>query len=243
MAGTSVANLLTAVRQHLVESSASFWTDQELTDHLNQGAHDLWRAIPDLYKDHFFTLDTTNVSYVANATTLTGVPTDVHRVTLIEPADLSTYPATTFTPMPYNHPDFSSARASVSISPNLRTFYYWVTKEGPPVSAPTIYVAPATDTTFSLAFAYVPTLKTMIYTGSPSSSQIATNPVPGESDQAVIAYAVAFARAKEKPDRLPDAGWLQIYGTEKQSILTALTPRQTQEPEVVEALFEPWAVD
>jgi hypothetical protein len=66
------------------------------------------------------------------------------------------------------------------------------------------------------------------------------NPIPGESDQALIAYIVAFARAKEREDRSPDPNWIAVYANEKQSILTRLTPRQSQEPDVVEALWGEW---
>ena len=52
-----------------------------------------------------------------------------------------------------------------------------------------------------------------------------------------MAWTVAFARAKEREDRSPDPAWLAIYATEKQNILTRLTPRQTQEPEIVGDMF------
>jgi hypothetical protein len=49
---------------------------------------------------------------------------------------------------------------------------------------------------------------------------------------------VAWARAKEREDRSPDPAWFATYSTDKQSLLTALTPRQEQEEEVVEGLFD-----
>ncbi len=54
---------------------------------------------------------------------------------------------------------------------------------------------------------------------------------------------VAWARAKQSSDGTPDAGWLAIYSTDKQGLLTALTPRQEQEEEVVEGMFEGLAED
>jgi hypothetical protein len=38
----------------------------------------------------------------------------------------------------------------------------------------------------------------------------------------------------------PDAGWLEKFTQEKAKIITAITPRQTQEPQLVEAMFEPY---
>ena len=66
------------------------------------------------------------------------------------------------------------------------------------------------------------------------------NPVPGGSDNALKAWTIAYANAKEGPQgaRIPDAGWLAVYATEKQTILTRLTPRQEQEPDVVDGLFD-----
>ena len=95
---------------------------------------------------------------------------------------------------------------------------------------PTIYVAPKLSAAVNLSMTYVPSLAVL--------TAISTNPVPGESDNAVIAWTVAYARAKERDDRAPDAGWLAIYGSEKQNILVSLSPRQTQEPVVATAMFE-----
>ncbi len=79
---------------------------------------------------------------------------------------------------------------------------------------------------------YVYTLPTLLDTDS--------NPIPGESDNALIAWCVAYAKAKEQEteQRVPDPGWLAIYNTEKQGLLVALTPRQEQEEEIAEGLFE-----
>ena len=81
-----------------------------------------------------------------------------------------------------------------------------------------------------LRLTYVPTLAAIVVGGN--------NPIPGESDNALIAWTTAYAMAKEADDATPDAGWLTIYGTEKTNILTSLTPRQTDDDDVAEAFFE-----
>ena len=63
------------------------------------------------------------------------------------------------------------------------------------------------------------------------------NPIPGESDNAVVAWTVAYARAKEREDRSPDPNWLAVYATEKQHLLQSLGLRQLQEPEFADAMF------
>jgi len=53
-----------------------------------------------------------------------------------------------------------------------------------------------------------------------------------------VAGIVAFASAKQRDDTSPDPNWLAILSTEKQSILTASTPRQEQEPEYIHGAFD-----
>ena len=216
----------------------AFWTDTELLNIGKRGISDLWAAILDLHQEHFLTVDATNVSLAANATQLTGVPADVFRVNVIEPRDLTVNNSArniAFVPRDYNHPDFQAARGqSVYDTSNDLTIYYAIVGAGSPIGAPTILTAPTISSALNLRLAYVPAL------GLSSTYPLSTdnNPIPGESDNAVIAWMVAFARGKEREDRSPDPAWLSIYSTEKQSLLTRLTPRQTQEPDFVEGMFE-----
>jgi len=53
----------------------------------------------------------------------------------------------------------------------------------------------------------------------------------------LIAWTVAFARAKESEDRSPDPNWLSVYATEKAHLLGSLGLRQLQEPEFAQAMF------
>lgn len=210
-----------------------FWSSEELIDILNKGIHDLWGALIDLNEDHHQTVDTTNVSMAADDDVLTGVPTDVFRVLLIEPLDMTASGAhrwVRFTPKPYNSSAFTNARALASQDPSAGLeIYYSVSQAGAPIGAPTIHVAPAVSTTITLRFVYVPTLAAKTASDS--------NPIAGQSDNALIAWTVAYARAKEREDRSPDPNWIAIYATEKNGLLVRLAPRQTQEPEVVEDFF------
>lgn len=199
---------------------------------MNAGIRDQWRDIVDLKAEHYLTIDET-VTLAANTNTLSGIPSDVHKVYLIEPADVSSTGSNVgliFKPQDYNHPEFQSARAIPNIDPQNATIYYAITGKGGPVNPPTIYVAPKVSSAVTLSFCYVPTL------GSFTTSDL--NPVPGESDQALIAWTVAFARAKEREDRSPDPSWLAVYATEKQHLLQSLGLRQLQEPMYVDALFQ-----
>lgn len=232
---TLISAIETQARRHLIETTASFWTSAELVDIIAKGCLDLWRPIVDLKQEYYLTVDPTHVTMEANATTLTGVPPNVHKVYLIEPLDNGSNGANQglhFDPLDYNDPKFRAARASASTDPSNGVIYYAVTGQGAPVAAPVIYVAPTVSSRLTLRFCYVPVLAV--------SDLTAENPVPipGEADNALIAWTVAFARAKEREDRSPDPEWLTIYGTEKQNLLQSLGLRQLQEPEFVKGTFE-----
>jgi len=213
--------------------SNPFWTSAELLDMMNHGIKDLWGACADLHQDHWFTNDETNVSMAALTSTLTGVPTDVFRVLLIEPRDVSSTATgrnTYFRPKPFNSTEMVSARSATAGTADGQVIYYSVSQAGAPVGAPTIHVAPQLSAALLLRLVYIP-IQAAVAAGG-------TNPVPGESDQALVAWTVAYARGKQTEGGSPDPNWLAIYANEKQSMLTRLTPRQEQEPEEVEGLFE-----
>lgn len=234
---TVLSTIRDKARKTLLETTAGFWTDAELLEHLQDGIRDLWGAVVDLHQEHFFTVDATAVSLAANTATLTGVPSDVFRVMLIEPRDVSQSASdrnVTFVPRDYHSKEFIQARTVPAQSPgNGPIIYYAITQAGAPVGAPTIYVAPQLSSALNLRFVYIPTLASTAYDTASDN-----NPIPGESDNALFAWTIAFARAKEREDRSPDPNWLAVYGTEKQNVLTRLTPRQEQEPEYAEGMFE-----
>ena len=197
------------------------------------GIRDLWRDIADLKQEHYVITDTSNVSLPAKSSLLLGVPNNVHKVYMIEPRDLTangTNHGLTFTPLNFNHLTFQLARSQDAIDPTNDVVYYAIHKQGAPVNAPDIVVAPQVNSAVNIAFTYIPTL------GVLSSSD--NVPIPGEADNALIAWTVAFARAKEREDRTPDEGWLAIYATEKQHLLQSLGLRQYQEPSYVDAIWE-----
>jgi hypothetical protein len=228
---TPVTELVTIVRGHLHELTPKFWADSELIALMTLGARDLWKAINDDYQDYFLTINESgSVSQPAEATTLSGIPDDVSRIHLIEPIDQDQFNNITYVPKRYDHPDFCAARAQPSVDSAMQMIYYHVSQAGAPVGAPTINVAPKVRTAIPLRLVYVPTVAAFTTASS--------NPVPGESDAALVAYTVAFARAKEREDRSPDPAWIAIYGNEKTNTLVSLTPRQVQEPDVVEGLFD-----
>ena len=232
---TLLSALETQTRRHLIETTASYWSSAELIDIMNQGIKDLWRDIVDLKQEHFLTNDTTNVTMAASTATLTGVPADVHKVYLIEPVDAtanSTNKGLVFAPLDYNHKYFQAARTLSAVDPANNQIYYSVTGAGAPTgtSSTVIYVAPQVSSAVSLRFVYVPTLATKTTSDN--------NPIPGEADNALIAWTVAFARAKEREDRSPDPNWLAVYSTEKAHLLQSLGMRQYHEPTYVDAIFE-----
>lgn len=242
VSATKVSDLLTQVRNQLVETTAKFWTDAELIAIMNNGQKDLWGAILDLHQDHYFRVNTTDVFLRANSDSLSGVPADCFRVLLIEPLDTSVSGvghAVLFVPKKYNHPDFIIARTQVAQDVDqlpARQIYYDIAGIGAPVEVPTILTAPEITADLAIRFAYNPSLPPL--TTDPAS----VIQVPGEADNALKAWTLAYAMAKEAPgsqgERIPNPGWLAVYATDKQSLLTRLTPREEQEPEVVDDLFQ-----
>jgi hypothetical protein len=212
-----------------------FWSDEELLGIMILGAKDLWRAFIDLHQEHFFTVNDTDVSLLKAATSLSGIPANVHRVLLIAPRDTSptgTGRAVRFTPADYNSPEFLGALTRGTIDPGQAgTVYYAMTGAGAPVGAPTVYTAPQLSDDLPIRLVYIPTLS-----GALTFDDV--NPVPGESDAALIAYCVAFALAKQHEDNSPDPNWLAVYSTEKNSCLVASAPRQEQEASYVTGVFD-----
>lgn len=229
---TTFAQIETLARLRLVEITPRFWSSAELLEISIAGSRDLWRDVVDLKQEYYLKVDDKNVFLAANSSELSGVPTDVHKIYLIEPRDITETSSTRgiiFKPLDFNHASFQSARARVATTPEHTVIWYAITGQGAPVNAPIIRVAPQVSSLLNVTLSYVPTL------GDMNSNSIV--PVPGEVDNALVAWTVAFARAKEKEDRSPDANWLSIYATEKAHLLHSLGLRQLQEPTYVEAMF------
>lgn len=229
---TVIDSLVRPTLNELAQITDGFWTDAQLMAWMQAGAKDLWRAINDLQnQDYFLTIDTTNVTQASGLSQLSGVPADVGIVRGIEPVDMDAYPSLFYETQPYNSVKFQRSRRRGTVEPgSAGTINYAVTGAGGPVAAPIIRVAPILSATVALRVSYAPTLAALTLVGS--------NPIPGESDNALAAWTIAYALGKESEDRIPDAGWLSIYGNEKQNLLVSLTPRADEDDTVAEALFE-----
>ena len=241
--GTPYVDLIKAARLQIAAAKTrgntyttdDFWTDDELFEYAKRGTADLWKAVIDLHHEHFLTLNSTDVSLASGDEQLSGVPVDTFRVYLIESIS-SESTACVFVPKAVNSRDFKAARWQGQQTPVMPTrgviVYYCLTGAGAPNSTPVILTAPALSASVSLNFWYVPILGLHQY-----ALETATNPIPGESDQALIYWIIAHMRAKERDDRSVDPAWLSAYATEKNNLLASLTPRQEQEPEYVESIF------
>lgn len=231
---STIASIITLSRttlNELVEITDGFWTDDQLAAWADKACKDLWRAINDLQnQDYFLTVDEALVSQAASSSSLTGVPSDVGIVRGIEARTLSSS-RLIYEQQPYNSIKFQRARAADALDTTQGgTVFYAVTGAGAPVAAPTIRVAPQITAVQLLRLIYVPSLATVTKAGN--------NPIPGESDNAISAWVNAYALGKEAEERIPDPGWLKIYGTEKANLLVSLTPRADEDDTVAEAFFE-----
>jgi hypothetical protein len=238
---TFVQTIITNARIQLIETTARFWTDAELLNHYNDGVKDLWKAIIDLYKDHFIVQDIANMSLPigagGTAVAVTGVPAALFRILIIRPRVLGTSSANQGLVFQYRdrrHPDFVQAEAGRPVCPRQNVIFYALINAGAPTGAPGILCAPPVATAVLLQVDYIPVLASTTI-GNIGSD---TNPIPGESDKALTEYVIAFARTKEREDRAPDPEHVAIYATEKRNLLTALTPRSDQEPETVESFMQ-----
>jgi hypothetical protein len=239
---TLVSSLLADVRLILNETTAGYWTDQELLNHMYRGAVDLWRKINGEYREYFITQNATDVTLAANTASLSGLPGDCYRVTAILPRVLgpdNPNKSLIFKPRKYTHPDFQTALAGGPVHPYNAIIFYDVQTQGAPVAAPVILVAPQVLSEVLLQITYNQYLSNVAFQAPGTSTY---NPIPGGADNALIAWTVAWARAKEGPDpsqRMPDPNWLAVYKTEKDNLIAELsTPRSEQEEEVVHGVFE-----
>lgn len=230
---TTIAEIEATVRERLIEQTPTYWSSEELTKIIVLGIKDLWRSIVDLKAEHYLIVNTTDVSVVANSDTLQGVPNDVHKVYMIEPI-FSQVPSArqqmAFTPKEFNHPDFQAARSRPPVAEPVGEVLYAITGLGAPVGSPTIRIAPKINADIPLSFSYVPSLEVLV-----SGSYI---PIPGEADNALVAWTVAYARAKETDSHGPDQSWLGVYAAEKQNLMQSLGLRQLQEPIVTDGIFD-----
>lgn len=245
--GTSFKSLIAAARFHMSAAKGTYgeatyqadpyWSDDELFNIAKRGCTDLWGAIIDLHEEHYLTtVADGSVTLASGNLQLSGVPADLFRVYLIEALNPSTsYVA--FVPRARNHPEFINARtqtATTSVSPTSGVnIFYDVTGVGAPLNTPVILTAPKVSSDVQLSLTYVPILGVHGW-----KLDTANNPIPGESDNALVSWIVAYARAKERDDRMPDPAWLAIYATEKNALLTRMKPRQEQDAIYADGAFD-----
>jgi len=236
--GAIVARTRTQILAPLAQSGAigpdQFWTDDELLDHLRAGCRDLWRAIVDLHQDHFVATHTAAVLPAA-ADALVGVPTDLFRILYLQPRDLSTFggPTLLFRRASLTSRDFTEARLRAAIDPTGTggLVYYAVVNAGSPVMTPEIRVAPRVSSAVPIRMDYVPTL--------PPLAVNSLNPIPGESDQALMAWTAAYALGKQADGTFaPDTTWLAVYSTEKDAIKIVTEPRDASTPSIIRGVFD-----
>lgn len=231
---TTLQAIITRARLTLLETTPSFWSDAELLAHGNAAIKDLWKAIVDLYQDHIVTMDISSMSLAANTQTVSGVPANLFRIVMIQPrviGESNTNPGLVFQPRRLIDPDFVQAQAMRAVEPRHRVIFYAVINAGAPVAAPAIVVAPLVSSDVPLAVWFNPVIADVLIAGD--------NPIPGESDKAIEEWIIAYARAKERDDRSPDTEHLNVYATEKRNLITVLTPRSVQEPDVVHGMWQP----
>jgi hypothetical protein len=231
---TPIADTITRIRQGVSETTASYWTDAEIATILLAGARDLWRKIAGVYREHFITINDDDVTIPEGDVALDGVPEDVFIVVAIEPRVVgrnNPNRGLIFAPRKYTHPEFMSQRAQGPFEPVNITLFYDVMNAGAPVGAPDIIVAAALTSAVDLRLTYIHTLVPFDETGD--------NPIPGESDNALFAWGMAYVKAKENDQNAPDPEWMAVYGTEKMNLVAELAPpRSIQDTEVVEAFFQ-----
>lgn len=228
---TTLQTILNMTRDALNEAVPRFWSDAELLRYMNRGIRDAWRQISVTNQNYQFSLNT-SVTLAANSSTLTGVPADLSVLFQIEPANLVERPLT-FVGKEYTSADFQNARAETQGQDPSQpgVIYYCVTGAGAPVGAPTIYVAPQVTAEVALSIAYRPVI---------GAELTATGlvPLPGELDQALVHWTTAHALGRQRGDAAPDASRMQLYQREIDVILVAITPRDEQEDQLVDAMFE-----
>ncbi len=215
---TPIADLLTNARVHLSEVSPRAWSDETLLVYANAGFKDLWRRIVDLYKHHFVTIEETSIGIIAGDAHVSYVPADLYRVVSLEPRTLgedNPNRGLIFKPKDWNDPAFVQARARGTVAAESRVVYYDIFTQGAPVGAPTIRIAPRLSTNVLLSCVYNHTL--------PKLDETDDNPIPGESDTAIVNWIVAYARAIERDDRAPDPEWLALYATAPDSRIPSRT--------------------
>lgn len=227
---TTIQTIITRARRALNETTARFWSDTELLDLAQMGIEDLWKAVKATNKKHLLTSTTSTISA---STAYFYAPDNIADIYGLEVALPDTNVNLHFKKADYFSADFQQARFASANEARECVVLYDIFGPGGNASSggTTIQIAPKLSTAVPVTLYYVPTPS--------SASTSSNNPIPGASDNALIAWVIAFARAREREDRAPDSEWLAVYNTEKQNLLTSvLDPRDKLEEVYVEGMFE-----
>lgn len=229
---TTLSVILRKARQRLDRYAGGDvqWKNDELLEYANEGIKEMWRELVNLKASHFYTVDATNVSQAASGTSLTGVPSDVATVQLIRPRDLTEDNLCRYRPLAYTDPLFIAELTRGNVDPSGITIYYDIVGAGGPTAAPTIYVAPTLSSALTLTLVYTPTVS--------DKAETDNNPIPGESDTALVFWILSQALAKTRPNKDPEPTYLQMYEAAKDKIRMTFSVRQEQEPRIVEGFME-----
>lgn len=227
---TTINTIITRARRALNETTARFWSDAELLDLAQMGIEDLWKAVKATNKKHLITSTTSTISA---STAYFYAPDNIADIYGLEVTNPSTNVNLHFKKADYFSGEFQQARFADATEARECVVLYDIFGPGGNASSTstTIQIAPKLSTAVNVTLYYVPTPS--------SASTSSNNPIPGASDNALIAWVIAFARAREREDRAPDSEWLAVYNTEKQNLLTSvLDPRDKSEEVYVEGMFE-----
>lgn len=232
---TTLQTVLNMTRDALNEAVPRYWSDVELLRYMNRGIRDAWRQITLTNQNYQFSLNT-SVTLAANADVLTNVPTDVSVIFNLESLDMVAHPINFIGRTDYANAEFQNARrrsqAGETHNPDQPgTIFFCLVGAGAPVGAPTVYVAPRVSAALTLALAYRPVI---------GAELTATGlvPLPGELDQALVHWTAAYAIGRERSSAEPDAPRISLYQREVDVILAAITPRDEQEDQTVQAFFQ-----
>lgn len=233
----TLAQMRTAVRTNLDESSPSFWSNVQLNGFINQGKDRVWTEVRKLKEDYFLvqrtsldgsvtilgaSYDTSNFR-ISNAGTLTySLPPDHAEMKLIE-CITSGYEYVRFDHCDMANSAFRSARANpVQYTPEAFLFDI--------VGERTLILAQRSDTTLDLRLSYIRILPDL-------SADADELEMPHALYMAVEEFATATALKMDRDQN--SASWEQ---TGNSSIARALgaSARQIQDPEFVQDFLGEW---
>lgn len=229
------AELLTAVRSNLDESTASFWTDTELYNFLIRAKDKVWMEVTKLQENFFTrvlnstggsvtilgaTYATSNLGITVGGSTLT-LPGDFASLKSLE-VITSDYEWVPFYPMDMSSPTFLALRADTT-QRGPTVFYYDI------YGLTTLLYTPLSNTALDTRLTYV-------YRPADMSASVDLD-MPDPLYMAVEEYATTRAQLKDRDET--SAVWQQMGNKTVVDCLNAMT-RQNADPVFVRGAYEEW---